>query len=742
MFIRISKVKTKNKTYTYGQLVESYRRESDGMPTHRIVASLGRLEQHEIDNWRLALKASREGKRVVVKAAPDRKGRNAAAKPVANLQYLDVAVLLELWRDWELDTLLEELMPVGDSDISPAKVIAALVIQRCVAPGSKLGCTRWVPRTALPELLNLAPKQLNNSRMHRVLERLEASESALMSKLTRRYVGTEGAFATLFVDVTDAWFVGHGPELAERGKTKEGLIKRKIGIVLLCNEHGYPVRWDVVSGKSADCKVMGRMLTEISEFGWVGKTPLVCDRAMGHSAEIAQMLSSGLHFVTALTKTEFDSYCPALPHAPFADVKVPADRKKDDEALEQLAEIARSIAGAHEVKPGVFLYDFGVVKVAASEVESDAGNRPAHALAAHPEDAETHDDRAVRAMRLCRRINDAVADGRYRSYNAAGRALGMTVATVKKYRQLAKLAPDIQQDVLAGKAAGSALADLMRIAKLPDSSAQRAAFDALMQAPKRPARRRSSGVAKAADSPPQPVRVRAVAYFNVERFVAARRHAQKTLEETRTFVAQLNSKIAACPTRWTRDKIAASVDRYLRKRSLLDLFKLELRHTEIAERRFPQCVLELDLAAWQRRRRYDGFYVLVTHPDLSLTPEKCYRLYFAKDMIEKDFQVIKSVVKIRPVWHRNDAKVRAHVAICMLALLLERTLRRRLKGTHTACAALEILSSCRLNQYQASGKSSVYITTQLTPEQRKVLRKLRLPHLADDEVLAECISPR
>lgn len=55
-------------------------------------------------------------------------------------------------------------------------------------------------------------------------------------------------------------------------------------------------------------------------------------------------------------------------------------------------------------------------------------------------------------------------------------------------------------------------------------------------------------------------------------------------------------------------------------------------------------------------------------------------MYREKDIVEKDFQVIKSVLEIRPIRHRSDEKVKAHVTICMLALLLERILRKNLKG--------------------------------------------------------------
>ena len=65
MHLRVSTKKQNGKTYRYAQLVESYRRD-DGVPAHKVVANLGQLSELEIQNIRLALKASREGKSVVI----------------------------------------------------------------------------------------------------------------------------------------------------------------------------------------------------------------------------------------------------------------------------------------------------------------------------------------------------------------------------------------------------------------------------------------------------------------------------------------------------------------------------------------------------------------------------------------------------------------------------------------------------------------------------------------------------
>jgi transposase len=134
--------------------------------------------------------------------------------------------------------------------------------------------------------------------------------------------------------------------------------------------------------------------------------------------------------------------------------------------------------------------------------------------------------------------------------------------------------------------------------------------------------------------------------------------------------------------------------------------------------------------------------LLVAHPDVSHTADELCRLYRAKDAVEKDFEVIKSVVKIRPVRHHTDAKVRAHVTLCMLALLLERTLKQRLGGKWTSGAALELLADRCLNRYSLANGTSVYTVTKTTSEQEAILRALQLQHLTNDNDVAERILPR
>ena len=214
MHLQLLKVRSGGSTKRYARLVQSYRCD-DGMPTQRVIANLGEISDIEVENIRTALKASRAAKSVVLTEAA-----TLRSKVLANLDYLSIAVALETWRSWNLSTMLTELISEREAAMCAADVICALTVRHCIAPGSKLQAQRWFPRIALPELLGVTPGRFHNTRIRRVLGRLDAIDARLQDGLVRRYEQRDGAFATLFTDVTDAWFEGRGPDIAERSRTK------------------------------------------------------------------------------------------------------------------------------------------------------------------------------------------------------------------------------------------------------------------------------------------------------------------------------------------------------------------------------------------------------------------------------------------------------------------------------------------------------------------------------------------
>jgi len=120
-------------------------------------------------------------------------------------------------------------------------------------------------------------------------------------------------------------------------------------------------------------------------------------------------------------------------------------------------------------------------------------------------------------------------------------------------------------------------------------------------------------------------------------------------------------------------------------------------------------------------------------------------MYRLKEMVERDFRTIKSVVKVRPIYHYTPAKVRAHVTLCALALLVERAIERTLAAvnrTPSAPAAFEELATCHLNLYTTNDDHPLYTLTSPTPMQRTRLRALNMKVLGSEADATRSLHPR
>ena len=73
-------------------------------------------------------------------------------------------------------------------------------------------------------------------------------------------------------------------------------------------------------------------------------------------------------------------------------------------------------------------------------------------------------------------------------------------------------------------------------------------------------------------------------------------------------------------------------------------------------------------------KRIAGRFLIVTNTDL---PEgEIVTAYKEQWQIERSFRTIKSYLEIRPVYHRKSDRIRAHVFVCVLSLLLSRIMEK------------------------------------------------------------------
>jgi hypothetical protein len=88
-------------------------------------------------------------------------------------------------------------------------------------------------------------------------------------------------------------------------------------------------------------------------------------------------------------------------------------------------------------------------------------------------------------------------------------------------------------------------------------------------------------------------------------------------------------------------------------------------------RRTPSGLLRIDQAAINTEANLDGKYLLRTS-DPTMSTEDIALGYKQLLEVERGWRTMKQVIDLRPVYHRKEDRIRAHVILCWLALLLIR----------------------------------------------------------------------
>ena len=137
----------------------------------------------------------------------------------------------------------------------------------------------------------------------------------------------------------------------------------------------------------------------------------------------------------------------------------------------------------------------------------------------------------------------------------------------------------------------------------------------------------------------------------------------------------------------------------------------------------PGGLLRVDRAAVRADANFDGKFLLRTS-DQSLTAADIASGYKGLYQAERGWRDLKSTIDLRPVYHRREDRIRAHVQLHWLALLVLRVAETTVGDTwRNIRDELERMHLVTL----ATSEGQVAQRSQLTPGQRSILRALELP---------------
>lgn len=212
----------------------------------------------------------------------------------------------------------------------------------------------------------------------------------------------------------------------------------------------------------------------------------------------------------------------------------------------------------------------------------------------------------------------------------------------------------------------------------------------------------------------RPPKMRMYLYFNPQMQQVRRQKRKERIDSFEKAIDELNESLRSAKKSRGEQATRKKVDRLLAKYKLAEVYDVELESMTIEKKRTTikswQVVVEPNVNRLVQMRRHDGLTLLVGHPDIDWNAEKAVQAYRDKAAVEADFRTIKSVLKVRPTFHWTDAKIRAHVTLCVLALLVERFMEIKLAEAdedrlpRTAPAALAELDRVRLNRLTVANR--------------------------------------
>jgi Transposase DDE domain len=135
-------------------------------------------------------------------------------------------------------------------------------------------------------------------------------------------------------------------------------------------------------------------------------------------------------------------------------------------------------------------------------------------------------------------------------------------------------------------------------------------------------------------------------------------------------------------------------------------------------------LLRIDAAKRRVEEQLDGKFVVHSNDD-SLTPADLALGYKQLQRVEEAWRTLKSGLRLRPVYHWAVHRIHAHVALSVLALLLERVIEQACGDTwRNIRADLEQIKLAQL----LSPHGEVWQVTKPSPEAAKHLQCLEMKH--------------
>ena len=299
MHLSYSTSKYKGQVYKSYSIAESYR---DGKKVRkRIIWPIGKLTDQQVEQIRLILKIMQREDQFITQL------KDIVVKE--SRAYLDIAVVNDLWDQWELDKAFEHDVTSGQL---PTNIMARiLTINRCTDPCSHYSIPIWASKVALEDVVKIDLSGLNDDKIYYELDKIHKNQISIENHLfNQTYNESPESYGLINYDLTTTYFVGYKCTLSAFAKgKKECHGRRQVLLGILINDEGYPFKWDVFPGNTAEVKTLEQNIDacktrfKLDE----GNVTLVFDRGIIFDDNAVLIEDAKIKYISALDRNQIPS---------------------------------------------------------------------------------------------------------------------------------------------------------------------------------------------------------------------------------------------------------------------------------------------------------------------------------------------------------------------------------------------------------------------------------------------------
>lgn len=195
----------------------------------------------------------------------------------------------------------------------------------------------------------------------------------------------------------------------------------------------------------------------------------------------------------------------------------------------------------------------------------------------------------------------------------------------------------------------------------------------------------------------------------------------KSMERTRIKLEKVQLRVAKGQLK-KPEKIGAAVQRALAPNHGHRYYDWELKAGQLRIFEHPVNL--------PREKKYEGKYLIQTD-QLDMKPVDAVAHYKELNEVERGFHSLKDPIGMRPIWHRQERRVRSHIFVAALAFLIDRMLERALRDAKvnlSSTAAWQALQTIRQVRLRVNGEIKIGVTPG-SSQARQVLQALAISNL-------------